>query len=187
MKGAKEKFAKTMLGMTRNLILQGPGIVLFNPCPSSGKTHNFAYLATTDFPKHYKQIFILTIQTKLSEEFIHNIYKQVNKNESKISKKDILFCRSNLDTIREAYENQSLNGMINEITHWIDKELQENSKALKTLSEIKEEIKYAKRQIDKHIHDTNVYDEQIDEALPSLLSIAESNLRSTIRSFYHLP
>ena len=186
MKGAKEKFAKTMLEMTRNLILQGPGIVLFNPCPSSGKTHNFAYLATTDFPKHYKQIFILTIQTKLSEEFIHIIYKQVNKNESKISKKEILFCRSNLDTIREAYENQSLNGMINEITHWIDKELQENSKALKILSEIKEDIKYAKRQIDKHIHDTNIYDEQIDETLPSLLSIAESNLRSTIRSFYHL-
>ena len=102
----KETIAKINDSIIESFI--GKKLCAFNVPTGTGKTHTWAVASLNKLLKHYDQVLFITPQKKLCDEFVQKAMNLIKEGKTKLKESDILYIKSNSDTIYPMYKNGKL-------------------------------------------------------------------------------
>lgn len=102
----KETIAKINDSIIESFI--GKRLCAFNVPTGTGKTHTWAVASLNKLLKHYDQVLFITPQKKLCDEFVQKAMNLIKEGKTKLKESDILYIKSNSDTIYPMYKNGKL-------------------------------------------------------------------------------
>lgn len=106
------------------------GLHICDIATGGGKSYTIGKLTCEYYPQYFDRIIILCVQTKLVDSMKKEIDKFLNKERSHIKDDDVLIVQNNREVIKAAFENKTLDSLIEEIAHVNGEEENKENKEL---------------------------------------------------------